>query len=205
MVGGGMIVPLASRRGDHAHCPPIHATTPRKHLGAEKEARMRRTIVLVVMLALGLALAPSARAGDNFVATLSGDQEVPARDTQAVGVATFKLREDGAALRFKVNVANIDNPFAAHIHCGAVGVNGPIGVTLFMGSVAGGAVNGTLAEGTITAPDPGNACGWTDLAAVLAAMGSGDTYVNVHTNDGVPPINTGPGDFPGGEIRDQIR
>src|SRR5215218_11261007 len=27
-----MIVPLASRRGDHAHCPPIHATTPRKHL-----------------------------------------------------------------------------------------------------------------------------------------------------------------------------
>jgi outer membrane scaffolding protein for murein synthesis (MipA/OmpV family) len=28
-----MIVPLASRRGDHAHCPPIHATTPRKHLG----------------------------------------------------------------------------------------------------------------------------------------------------------------------------
>src|SRR6266511_3393051 len=162
---------------------------------------MRRTIVLVVMLALGLAVAPSALAGDNFVATLSGDQEVPARDTQARGVATFKLREDGAALRFKVNVANIDNPFAAHIHCGAVGVNGPIGVTLFMGSVAGGAVNGTLAEGTITAPDPGNACGWT----VLAAMGSGDTYVNVHTNDGVPPINTGPGDFPGGEIRDQIR
>jgi hypothetical protein len=27
----------------------------------------------------------------------------------------------------------------------------------------------------------------------------------VHTNDGVPPINTGPGDFPGGEIRGQIR
>ena len=51
---------------------------------------------------------------------------VPARDTQAVGVATFKLREDGTALGFKVNVANIDNPFAAHIYCGAVGVNGPI-------------------------------------------------------------------------------
>src|SRR5829696_1787000 len=26
-----MIVPLASRRGDHTHCPPIHPTTPRKH------------------------------------------------------------------------------------------------------------------------------------------------------------------------------
>jgi CHRD domain len=167
---------------------------------------MRRTIVLVGMLALALmALAPSAQAGDNFVATLSGDQEVPPRDTQAVGVATFKLREDGAALEFKLNVANLDNAFAAHIHCGAVGVNGPVGVTLFMGSPAGGRVNGTLAEGTITAPDAGNACGWTDLAAVLAAMASGATYVNVHTNDGVAPPNTGPGDFPGGEIRGQIR
>jgi hypothetical protein len=167
---------------------------------------MRRTIVLVGMLALGLlALAPAARAGDNFVATLSGDQEVPARDTQAVGVATFKLRDDGTALRFKVNVANIDNVFAAHIHCGAVGVNGPIGVTLFMGAPAGDAVNGTLAQGTITAPDAGNGCGWVDLAAVLAAMDSGDTYVNVHTDDGVAPPNTGPGDFPGGEIRGQIR
>jgi CHRD domain len=167
---------------------------------------MRRTIVLVVMLALGLlAVAPSAVAGDNFVATLSGGQEVPARDTQARGVATFKLREGGTALAFKVNVANIDNVFAAHIHCGAVGVNGPVGVTLFMGSPAGGAVNGTLAAGTITAPDAGNGCGWADLAAVLAAMGSDATYVNVHTNDGVEPPNSGPGDFPGGEIRGQVR
>jgi hypothetical protein len=167
---------------------------------------MRRIGVLVGMLALALlALAPSAKATDNFVATLSGDQEVPARDTQAVGVATFKLRTDGTALRFKVNVANIDNVVAAHIHCGAVGVNGPIGVTLFMGAPAGGAVNGTLAEGTVGTPDPGNGCGWADLAAVLAAMGSGATYVNVHTNDGVAPPNTGPGDFPGGEIRGQVR
>jgi hypothetical protein len=167
---------------------------------------MRRTIVLVAMLVLGLlALAPSAVAGDNFVATLSGGQEVPARDTQARGVATFKLRQDGTALEFQLNVANIDNVFAAHIHCGAVGVNGPVGVTLFMGAPAGGAFNETLAEGTITAPDPGNACGWTDLAAVLAAIRTGATYVNVHTNDGVDPPNTGPGDFPGGEIRGQVR
>jgi CHRD domain len=169
---------------------------------------MRRTIMLVAIAALGLlalAVAPAAVAGDNFVATLSGAQEVPARDTQAVGVATFKLREDGTALEFKLNVANLDNPFMAHIHCGAVGVNGPVGVTLFMGAPAGGVVNGTLAEGTITAPDPGNACGWADLAAVLAAMSSGATYVNVHTNDGVAPPNTGPGDFPGGEIRGQVR
>lgn len=164
---------------------------------------MRRTILFAAVLVL--ALAPSALAGDNFVATLSGDEEVPARDTRAVGVAKFKLRDDGAALEFKVNVANIDNVFAAHIHCGAVGVNGPVGVTLFAGAPATGSVNGTLAEGAITAADPGNGCGWTDLASVLAAIESGNTYVNVHTNDGVAPPNTGPGDFPGGEIRGQIR
>jgi hypothetical protein len=166
---------------------------------------MRRTIIPILTLGLALlALAPSASASDNFVANLSGDNEVPARDTQAVGVATFKLRDDGAALLFKINVANLDNAVAAHIHCGVPGVNGPVGVTLFGGAPAGGVVNGTLAEGTITAPDPGNACGWTDLAAVVAALQSGNTYVNAHTNDGVPPINTGPGDFPGGEIRGQV-
>jgi len=167
---------------------------------------MRRTIVAVLAAVLGvLTLGPTASASENFVAPLSGREEVPARDTHAVGVATFKLQEDGAALLYKINVANIDNVVAGHIHCGAVGVNGPVGVTLFMGSPAGGAFDGTLAEGTITAPDPGNGCGWADLAAVLAAIESGNTYVNVHTNDGVAPTNTGPGDFPGGEIRGQVR
>jgi hypothetical protein len=120
-------------------------------------------------------------------------------------VATFKLREDGTALLYKINVANIDNVAAAHIHCAAAGVNGSVGVTLFSGPAAGGVVNGTLAEGTITAADAGNGCAWTDLASVVAAIQSGNTYVNVHTNDGVAPPNTGPGDFPGGEIRGQVR
>jgi hypothetical protein len=61
-----------------------------------------------------------------------------------------------------------------------------------------------LAEGTLAAPDPGNGCGWTSLSEVLAAMEAGTAYVNVHTNDGVAPPTTGPGDFPGGEIRGQI-
>jgi hypothetical protein len=123
----------------------------------------------------GLALGPAASAGDSFVAPLSGGEEVPARDTPASGVAKFKLREDGTALLFKVNVSDIENVVAAHIHCAAVGVNGSLGVTLFGAPPAGGAVEGTLAEGTITAPDPGNACGWVDLAAVLAAMEGGAT------------------------------
>jgi len=175
-----------------------------------RERDMRKLLgavsaLLVVVVVVGLAGLASAGDNRNFSAHLTGCEEVPARDTLAQGQASFQLRNGGTALGFRLIVANIDNVFAAHIHCGAVGVNGPVGVTLFMGTPGGGAVNGPLAEGTITAPDAGNACGWTDLAAVLAAMESGTTYVNVHTNDGVAPTNTGPGDFPGGEIRGQVQ
>jgi hypothetical protein len=58
---------------------------------------------------------------------------------------------------------------------------------------------------TITAPDAENGREWTDLAAVVEAMRSGNAYVNVHTDDGVDPPDTGPGDFPDGEIRGQIK
>ena len=71
--------------------------------------RTRFVLLLIALMALALVLTPSAGAGNNFVAPLSGAQEVPARDTNAAGVATFKLSKDGTALEFKVNVANIDN------------------------------------------------------------------------------------------------
>ncbi|HJS18696.1 MAG TPA: CHRD domain-containing protein [Anaerolineales bacterium] len=162
-------------------------------------------LIALAVLAISSVAYASSSASQNFAVPLSGAEEVPPRDTNARGVATFKLSNDGTQLNYKLNVANIENVFAAHIHCGAVGVNGPVGVTLFMGTPGGGRIDGTLAEGTITAPDPGNGCGWADLDAVIAAMMSGNTYINVHTNDGVPPANTGPGDFPGGEIRGQVK
>jgi hypothetical protein len=162
------------------------------------------TLIAVAALVISSVAYASPAASQDFGTQLSGAQEVPPRVTPATGSAIFQLNEDGTALSYTVKVNNISNVFASHIHCGAKGVSGPVGVTLFMGPVGGGPVSGVLATGTITAPDPGNACGWADLAAVVAAINSGNTYVNVHTNDGVAPANTGPGDFPGGEIRGQI-
>ena len=164
----------------------------------------KRSVTLMIVVIMLVTASVAHAASQDFAARLSGAEEVPPRDTPATGSAAFQLSEDGPALSYTVSVANIENVFAAHIHCGAKRVNGPVGVTLFMGAPGGGAISGTLAKGTITAPDTGNLCGWTDLAAVVAAMNSGNTYVNVHTNDGVAPTNTGPGDFPGGEIRGQI-
>lgn len=168
---------------------------------------MKRAIILAMVTALAFgAVAPAASAQPtSFRAVLSGADEVPPRDTLARGVATFRFAPDGTELGFRLVVANIQNVVAAHIHCGAPGVNGPVGVTLFSGAAPGGGrTDGILAEGTVTSPDPGNTCGWTTLAAVMTAIETGNTYVNVHTNDGVDPANTGPGDFPGGEIRGQI-
>lgn len=163
-------------------------------------------LIMLTLLVITSAAYASPAASQNFVAPLSGREEVPARDTNATGVAIFKLSEDGTKLSYKLVVANIENVVASHIHCGAVGVSGPVGVNLLTGGVPGGGrFDGSLADGTITAPNPGNACGWVTLADVVAAINSGDTYVNVHTNDGVDPANTGPGDFPGGEIRGQIK
>jgi len=153
---------------------------------------MRRTMAMLLVLGVALVFGgQTAWAGENFTAApLKGRSEVPAVDTQGTGVATFKLRDEG--LRFKVNVANLDDVIAAHIHCGATGVNGPVAVTLFGGSVV--TPHGTLAQGVITAPDAGNLCGFDDLDELVAAMQSGDTYVNVHTL-----VN------PGGEIRGQVK
>lgn len=153
----------------------------------------KRFVVLVAALALLALSAVPVMAADgngNLTASLKGRNEVPANDSNAAGEAIFKLRGD--SLSYKLIVANIENVFASHIHCGAEGVNGPVGVTLFSGPTT--SKSGVLAQGDITGPDPGNACGWETLGDVIAALHSGDTYVNVHTNPGIPS----------GEIRGQV-
>lgn len=130
-------------------------------------------------------------ADDRFRAHLNGRAEVPPVDTRAQGQAIFSF-QDADALDYKLQIANLDDVVAAHIHCGAEGVNGPVGVTLFEGGPV--SVNGTLVDETVTSPDSGNGCGWTDLNDVRTAIRFGLAYVNVHTLAHLP-----------GEIRGQIR
>jgi hypothetical protein len=107
-------------------------------------------------------------------------------------------------------VATIDNAFMAHIHLGPVGVNASIVVWLFPGTapvpgpLGAGRFNGKIAEGTVTAANLAGPLAGHPLSDLIAAIQAGNAYVNVHTNDGVAPTNTGPGDFPGGEIRGQL-
>ena len=138
-----------------------------------------------------------------FLTHLSGDEEVPVRDTEAQGQALFQFNDVGG-LDYTLLVANIENVTQAHIHCGAFGSNGPITVWLYPSAppsmLIPGRSQGTLAEGTITGANvmpvvgnpacPGDITSFDDL---IAKLQTGGAYVNVHTTQ-----------LPGGEIRGQI-
>ncbi|HJZ56167.1 MAG TPA: CHRD domain-containing protein, partial [Gemmataceae bacterium] len=139
-----------------------------------------------------------------FTADLAGGAEVPARETPARGEADFRLSADGTELTFRLKLKKITNVVAAHIHLGPAGQNGPVVAFLLGPEVPGGGRFRGEVTGTITAADLVGSLAGQPLSALVARMRVGNAYVNVHTNDGVPPPNTGPGDFPDGEIRGQI-
>ncbi len=174
-----------------------------------------RRLILVAAVVTSLAVTATVLADSlKFKTKLSGSQEVPpvgvVIDTQAKGKAEFKLSKDGTSLHYKLNVSKIDNVFMAHIHLGPAGSNGPIVVWLFPGTapvpgpLGAGRFNGQIAEGDITAADFVGPLAGQPMSALLDAIQTGNAYVNVHTNDGVAPTNTGAGDYPGGEIRGQL-
>ena len=164
----------------------------------------------------------------NHAVHLSGDQEptpVPPapspQDSKAQGQAIFQIAEDELSFDYKLIAANIENVVQAHIHCGPRGMNGGIFIWLYPSVTSTSALtgptgrhNGVLAQGIVTSgaalnvrtvPDsavcPG---GVANFAEGLRQIRSGNAYVNIHTNDNVAPTNTGPGDFPGGEVRGQF-
>ncbi|MFW5898990.1 MAG: CHRD domain-containing protein, partial [Jiangellaceae bacterium] len=95
--------------------------------------RRKRTALIAVLSLLFAAVAGSVAAAKpgimNMTTPLSGDEEVPAVDTNATGVAIIKF--DGDELTYKLNVANIEDVLMAHIHMGAAGENGPVVAWLY--------------------------------------------------------------------------
>lgn len=91
----------------------------------------------IAMIALAGALAtapaaaqsPAAPASDvpaaMFNATLTGASEVPPADADGTGTFTAKLNAAHNQLCYELKADKIDTATAAHVHSGAVGVNGP--------------------------------------------------------------------------------
>jgi len=140
----------------------------------------------------------------NFVAHLVGANEVPPHATRAEGEIKLQLSADGHSLEYRLISSNIDNVFMAHIHLAPAGVSGPIVAFLF-GKVpaGGGRTDGVLATGTITAANLIGPLAGHPFSDLVAAIRADTAYANVHTSNGSG--TPGPGNFPGGEIRGQIR
>jgi hypothetical protein len=115
--------------------------------------------------------------GNNFHASLLGSNEVPPGDADGTGTARIAINDATNQVCTDLEVRNIGNVTAAHIHEGRAGVNGPPVITL-------------------DAPDDDDSddCDTVSDALVdrMRRM-PGDFYVNVHTTD-----------FPNGAIRGQI-
>ncbi len=169
--------------------------------------------LLLGLFAIGLVGVGVAAAGlnGNWSVHANGGQEVPARDTHGQAQAIFHLSNNGSSLEYKLIAANIENVFMAHIHMQVPGENGPIVVWLYPstapvpGPFGAGRTDGVLATGTITTANLVGPLSGHPLSDLVEAMSTGRAYVNLHTNDGVDGVDTGAGDFPGGEIRADIR
>ena len=142
----------------------------------------------------GVVLRIAPRQRDNTLeADLNGFAEVDpvsgdfgAGDLNGDGLAEIRLRPDDGQVCFKLEWADIAEPFAGHIHPGVVGVNGPVVVDLL-----GNADNFRHRDGAGSA----NGCTEGVAPALIDDIGNhpGAYYVNIHTAA-----------FPGGAIRGNL-
>ena len=131
---------------------------------------------------------PVAPQPPTWVATMNGNNEVPARATN--GTATGTVVKNGSTYTYTINYTGLSvPPNNAHIHApAAAGTNAPVLVPFSVAGATG--VNGTI-TGTFTAANIANAAISADSLEVL--MTNGNAYLNVHSPT-----------WPGGEIRGQL-
>jgi hypothetical protein len=143
-------------------------------------------VVAVGVAALALNISVSAQNGstDVFFGVLTGANELDAQDERGAGDrngrGTFSAVIDGRQFCYGIQVKNIEEPNAAHIHRGTARQSGPI----------------VQALEAPNAGDQGTSGDCVRLSSSLArAIRSNPTryYVNVHNAD-----------FPNGAVRGQV-
>jgi CHRD domain len=142
---------------------------------------MRSMLILAAVAALVLAVPASAKV-KRLEANLSGSNEMPAADPSASGTAKVRLDRAKKKVCFTIRVRNVEDVVAAHIHKGGKSVaSGPIVVTFLHGPAAGSKFTG---------------CETGVARSLIRAILRHPRryYVNVHSMD-----------FPGGEVRGQLR
>ncbi|CAN5764946.1 CHRD domain-containing protein [soil metagenome] len=149
---------------------------------------MKRTALLVLVLAVFAAPGIALAAGHGFTAELTTEAEVPeiTAPSDGSGSAMATINEDGS-IDYEVTYQDLTGaPVAAHIHFGGADVAGPVILPLAHGPSP---FSGTLTEADFVPAEGGP----QTYEEALDAIRDGMTYVNVHTE-----MNGG------GEIRGQL-
>lgn len=129
-----------------------------------------------------------------FVATLTGAEEVPPVTTIATGTSRLGFDPTLTALRVQTIVSMINRVTAAHIHLGRPGENGPVIAFLYgPAPPMDFGRNALLSDRVITAANLTGPMTGRSIADLAREIMAGNTYVNVHTVRN-----------PNGEIRGQI-
>jgi CHRD domain-containing protein len=166
-----------------------------------------RISLLTAVLGSLLAITTVAEA-EQIGALLTGYEESPSVSTTGTGTFTATIAPNGKAILYSETYSGLQGTVTqSHIHVGQLGVNGSIVIFLCQTATnpdptglapacpQEGTVSGTItAANVIAGAMAPQQLAAGDLAGVIAAIGAGAAYANVHTNIS-----------PGGEIRGQIR
>jgi hypothetical protein len=168
-------------------------------------------LVLVLLCLSGMISITSAQiryrsTPPDFVAPLEAAQVVGDLSSDAEGQVLIRLINLGDTLSYRVMVSDIENVVSAHIHLGPRGANGPIVAHLAGPFPPGeGFRDGVLATGIIEREQLVGPLTGISLYVLNAAMRTDGSYVDIHTDDGIDSGDNGPGDYPDGELRGQIK
>jgi len=166
--------------------------------------------VLISLVAAAACFAIPAQAADSvFTAAMDGAQCLPEPiSTPATGAIELRVSADGKKVAYRITLNKLSNPSQADLHIGGPGQNGQPVVKLWpTGNAAAkrGEFSGVLAEGSFDASDFTGPMTGSPMSDLLDEIRAGNTYVNVHTYDGMDPPYSGPGDYRVGEIRGQLK
>ena len=165
----------------------------RHHIRENSTRVWPKTLPIVIALTIIVMLANNASAAQpNFVAGLTGNQEVPSVNSNATGSASFSPVSD-SMIRYVVNVTGLTNVTQADLHVAKEGKNGPVVLTIFSSKVPVTNVTGILSEGNITSANFHGPMMGKQLSNLTDLMQKGGAYVNVLTVQN-----------PNGEIRGQL-
>ena len=161
------------------------------------------SVVAMVQLIYSVSIVYAAENLDRYWSVLTGEQQLPPNDTNALGYVGLKFQDDRTRLVYIVNAEHIGKVTAVNLYQTDKGQNGTLvldllhsprelmkGVDKVVEKTLEGKTKGTISIGGATRDDLQGQLKGKSLSDLHELIVNGSIYVSIHTKD-----------FPNGEIR----